>query len=162
MLLDLLKTYQKKAAIEKFNALCFHWLFQIIQIIINQLESAPVGSNPHTIGIELVREKINRKSSDSCTYVHRDALFLYRVQAAWKPQDEADGNAHSYRKSAETSGQSLLAHSLGSYQNYADCGEATTQERLENYFGKSNFKRLKDLKNNYDPNGVLRKEHFEF
>lgn len=61
---------------------------------------------------------------------------------------------------AETSGQSLLAHSLGSYQNYADCGEETTQERLENYFGKKNFERLKDLKYKYDPNGVLRKEHF--
>ena len=51
----------------------------------------------------------------------------------------------------ETSGQSLLAHSLGSYQNYADCGEATTQVRLENYFGKNNFERLKDLKYKYAP-----------
>ena len=76
MLLDLLKTFQKKSVEEKFNALCFHWLFQIIQFIINLLESAPVGSNPHTIGIELVGGEINRKSSDSCAYVHRDALFL--------------------------------------------------------------------------------------
>ncbi|XP_067017785.1 uncharacterized FAD-linked oxidoreductase YgaK-like [Acropora muricata] len=162
MLLDLLKTFQKKSAFEKFNTLCFSWLFQIIQIIINQLESAPVGSNPHVIGIELVGGEINRKSPDSCAYVHRDALFLYSVQAVWKSQVEANGNAHSCRKWAETSARSLLAHSLGSYQNYADCGEATTQERLENYFGKKNFERLKGLKHKYDPNGVLRKEHFVF
>lgn len=105
--------------------------------------------------------EINRKSPDSCAYVQRDALFLYSVQSVGKLQDEANDNyAHSCRKWTETSGQSLLAHSLGSYQNYADCGEETTQERLENYFGKKNFERLKDLKYKYDPNGVLRKEHF--
>ena len=55
----------------------------------------------------------------------------------------------------------IAGYSLGSYQNYADCGEETTEERLENYFGKKNFEQLKDLKYKYDPNGVLRKEHFQ-
>jgi len=128
----------------------------------NQLESAPVGATPHIIGLEQLGGAINRKSSDSCAYVHRDALFLYSVQATWKPQDEADGNAHACRQWAERAGQSLLAHSLGSYQNYADSGEAASQERLENYFGKSNLQRLKDLKKEYDPHGVLKKKHFEF
>ncbi|KAJ7390510.1 hypothetical protein OS493_024542 [Desmophyllum pertusum] len=132
---------------------------EVIRIIINQLESAPVCSTPHTIGLELLGGEINRKSRDSCAYVHRDALYLYSVQAMWKPQD---GNAHACRQWAEKAGQSLLAHSLGSYQNYADCGEKTCQQRLENYFGKSNIQRLKDLKNKYDPHGVLSKEHFEF
>ena len=128
----------------------------------NQLESAPVGSTPHTIGLEQLGGAINRKSRDSCAYVHRDALFLYSVQAMWKPQDEANGNVHACRQWVERAGQSLLAHSLGSYQNYADCGEATSQERLENYFGMSNLQRLKDLKKEYDPHGVLNKQHFEF
>lgn len=128
----------------------------------NQLESAPVGSTPHIIGLEQLGGEINRKSRDSCAYVHRDALFLYSVQAMWKPQDETNGSAHACRQWAERAGQSLLAHSLGSYQNYADCGEATDQERLENYFGKRNLQRLKDLKKKYDPLGVLNKKHFEF
>lgn len=143
-------------------ALCLSWLFQIIEIIINQLESAPVVSTHHIIGLEQLGGEINQKSRDSCAYVHRDALFLYSVQAMWKPQDEANGNAHASRQWAERAGQSMLAHSLGSYQNYADCGEATSQERLENYFGKSNLQRLKDLKKEYDPHGVLNKKHFEF
>lgn len=84
------------------------------------------------------------------------------MQAVWKPQDEANGNAHASRQWAERAGQSLLAHSLGSYQNYGDCGEATSQQRLENYFGKSNLQRLKDLKKECDPHGVLNKVHFEF
>ena len=72
-------------------------------------ESAPVGSNPHILGIELVGGGISRKSPDSCAYVHRDALVVvFSVQAVWKLEDEANGNyAHSYRKWAETSGQSF-------------------------------------------------------
>ena len=128
----------------------------------NQLEKAPVGSTPHTIGLEQLGGEINRKSRDSCAYVHRDTLFLYSVQTMWKRQDEANGNAHACRQWAESAVQSLQAYSLGSYQNYADCGEATSQERLENYFGKSNLQRLKDLKKEYDAYGVLNKEHFEF
>ena len=84
------------------------------------------------------------------------------MQAVWKPQDEANGNAQACTQWAERAGQSLLAHSLGSYQNYADCGEAASQQRLENYFSKSNLQRLKDLKKEYDPRGVLNKAHFEF
>ena len=59
-------------------------LFQVIQIIINQLESAPISSAyPHTIGLELLGGEINRKSRDSCAYVHRDALYVFSVQAVW-------------------------------------------------------------------------------
>ena len=38
---------------------------QVIHIIISQLEEAPVSSNPHTIGLELLGGEINRKSCDS-------------------------------------------------------------------------------------------------
>ena len=38
---------------------------QVIHIIISQLEEAPVSSNPHTIGLELLGGEINRKSRDS-------------------------------------------------------------------------------------------------
>ena len=137
-------------------------LFQVIKIIINQLESAPVNSNPLVIGLEQLGGEINRKSRDSCAYKHRDALFLYSVQAIWYPQDEANGFAEACRQWAETAGRSLLAHSLGSYQNYADCGETTRRQRLENYFEKGNVQRLRDLKKEYDPQGVLNREHFEF
>ena len=114
-------------------------LFQLIQIIINQLESAPVSCNPHTIGLELLGGEINRKSRDSCAYEHRDVLYVFSVQAVWKPEDEGNGNAHACRRWAEETGQSLQAHSLGSYPNYADCGEKDKLQRLENYFGKRNI-----------------------
>lgn len=135
---------------------------EVIKIIIDQLESAPVSSNPHTIGLELLGGEINRKSRDSCAYVHRDALFLFSVQAVWKPEDEANGNALACRRWAEETGQSLLAHSLGSYQNYADCGEQNKSQRLENYFSKRNIQRLKELKEEFDPLGILTREHFSF
>lgn len=136
--------------------------FQIIQIIIHQLNTAPVSSNPHTIGLELLGGEINRKPRDSCAYVHRDALYLFSVQAVWKPEDEANGYAHACRRWAEETGRSLLAHSLGSYQNYADCGEQNKAQRLENYFNKSNVQKLKRLKEEYDPLGILTREHFSF
>ena len=104
----------------------------MIQIITNQLESAPVSSNHHTIGLELLGGEINRKPRDSCAYLHRDALFLYSAQAMWKPDNDAV-NTDACKQWAKTAGQSLLPHSLGSYQNYADCGETTIQNRLENY-----------------------------
>lgn len=135
---------------------------EIIQIIIHQLNTAPVSSNPHTIGLELLGGEINRKPRDSCAYVHRDALYLFSVQAVWKPEDEANGYAHACRHWAEETGQSLLAHSLGSYQNYADCGEQNKAQRLENYFNKSNVQKLKRLKEEYDPLGILTREHFSF
>ena len=134
---------------------------KIIQIIINQLESAPVGSNHHTIGLELLGGEINRKPRDACAYLHRDALFLYSVQAMWKPSNDV-GNADACEQWAKNAGLSLLPYSLGSYQNYADCGEATLQHRLENYFSKGNLQLLKELKKKYDPNGILTKEHFGF
>lgn len=93
--------------------------------------------------------------------MHRDVLYLFSVQAMWKPEEEANGNANACRQWAESTGQSLLAHSLGSYQNYADCGERNRRERLENYFGKNNVQRLKELKKKYDPLGMLTKEHFK-
>ena len=68
---------------------------------------------------------------------------------------------HAGSGQRELVSQCWLTHSA-SYQNYADCGEATSQERLENYFGKSNLQRLKGLKREYDPHGVLNKKHFEF
>ena len=121
-----------------------------------------MSSNPHTIGLELLGGEINRKSRDSCAYVHRDALFLFSVQAVWKPEDEANGNALACRRWAEETGQSLLGHSLGSYQNYADCGEQNKSQRLENYFSKRNIQRLKELKEEFDPLGILTREHFSF
>ena len=86
---------------------------QVIQIIISQLEEAPVSSNPHTIGLELLGGEINRKSCDSCAYMHRDALYLFSVQSMWTPEDEAKGNAHACRWWAEETAGSLLPHSLG-------------------------------------------------
>ena len=109
----------------------------------------------------MVGGEINRQPRDSCAYMHRDALFLYSVQAMWKPDNDLV-NADTCKQWAKTAGQSLLPYSQGSYQNYADCGEATIQNRLENYFGKSNLQRLKDLKMKYDPDGILTKEHFGF
>lgn len=70
---------------------------QVIHIIISQLEEAPVSSNPHTIGLELLGGEINRKSRDSCAYMHRDALYLFSVQSMWTREDEAKGNAHACR-----------------------------------------------------------------
>lgn len=96
---------------------------QVIHIIISQLEEVPVSSNPHTIGLQLLGGEINRKSRDSCAYIHRDALYLFSVQSMWTPEDEAKGNAHACRWWAEETAGSLLPHLLGSYQNYADCGE---------------------------------------
>ena len=93
--------------------------------------------------------------------MHRDALYVFSVQAVWKPEDEANGNAHACRRWAESAGQSLQAYSLGSYQNYADCGEENRRQRLENYFGKSNVQKLKELKEKYDPQGLLTREHFK-
>ena len=133
---------------------------QVIHIIISKLEEAPVSSNPHTIGLELLGGEINRRSRDSCAYVHRDALYLFSVQAVWTPEDEAKGNAHACRRWAEETARSLLPHSLGSYQNYADCGEKNRAQRLENYFGKANIQRLKELKEEYDPLGTFTREHF--
>ena len=53
----------------------------------------------------------------------------------------------------------VLPHSLGSYQNYADCGENNRAQRLENYFAKANIQRLKELKEEYDPLGTFTREH---
>ena len=133
---------------------------QVIHIIISQLEEAPVSSNPHTIGLELLGGEINRKSRDSCAYMHRDALYLFSVQSMWTPEDEAKGNAHACRWWAEETAGSLLPHSLGSYQNYADCGENNRAQRLENYFGKANIQRLKELKEEYDPLDTFTRDHF--
>ncbi|CAH3029151.1 unnamed protein product [Porites evermanni] len=132
---------------------------KVIHVIISQLEEAPVSSNPHTIGLELLGGVINRKSRDSCAYVHRDALYLFSVQAVWTPED-AKGNAHACRRWAEETARSLLPQSLSSYQNYADCGEKNRAQRLENYFGKANIQRLKELKEEYDPLGTFTREHF--
>ena len=82
------------------------------------------------------------------------------MQAVWTPEDEAKGNAHTCRRWAEETARSLLPHSLGSYQNYADCGENNRAQRLENYFGKANIQRLKELKEEYDPLGTFTRDHF--
>lgn len=133
---------------------------QVIHVIISQLEEAPVSSNPHTIGLELLGGEINPKSRDSCSYVHRDALYLLSVQAVWKPEDEAKGNAHACRRWAEETARSLLPYSLGSYQNYAGCGEKNRAQRQENYFGKANIQSSKELKEEYDPLDMFTREHF--
>ena len=75
-------------------------------------------------------------------------------------EDEAKGNAHACRRWAEETARSLLPQSLSSYQNYADCGEKNRAQRLENYFGKANIQRLKELKEEYDPLGTFTREHF--
>ena len=42
----------------------------------------------------------------------------------------------------------------------ADCGENNRAQRLENYFGKANIQRLKELKEEYDPLGTFTRDHF--
>ena len=136
------------------------FITQIIQLIIDNLESAPVTSNHHTIGLELLGGEINRKPRNSSAYAHRNALYLFSVQAMWTPEDEAEGKAHACRNWVMSMAQSILPHSLGSYQNYADCGEKTAEDRMNNYFHKSNIQQLCELKTKFDPQGVLSKEHF--
>ena len=104
------------------------------------------------LALQQVGGEMQRGAGDQAAYSHRNALFNLVIFSAW----EDPGESEIHIKWARDLSAALFPHSTGGvYVN--DIGRESEEgaEVIQSAFG-TNFKRLVELKNKYDPQNLFR------
>jgi len=123
---------------------------EIIDLVTGQVKDLPGAFT--IVYFEPLGGEINRVDPSATAFRHRDAPYSFHILAGWEdPEDDKRitewvVNFHD----------DMRAHAAGGvYVNLLGAGE---EDRVQNAYGE-NYRRLKQLKNKWDPDNLFRMNH---
>lgn len=124
-----------------------------LEALLQAVESWPGSSNPDGAGAAIFASggAINEVPADATAFVHRDKFALLATEATWTLADSRqtiDANVGWLSELRESLAPSVSA---SAYQNFITRDQPGWQRA---YYG-SNFERLVEVKNRYDPDDVF-------
>ena len=119
---------------------------------IGSMPGGPSRAQESTAGLYCWGGKVNDLAPDANAFVHRGADRLFKCEALWQPEDDPDMIAANldWLEGYHAAMQPYL--SGGAYQNFTDRAQPDWETA---YYG-TNFKRLVEIKQRWDPGNLFR------
>lgn len=123
-----------------------------IDALVDRLNDGPEeGADPTRATLVIIQQlggAIAQKAPDATAYVHRDARFDFLTLAGWTNPERSEDNIKYLRGTFDL----IEPHTIGFYSNHMVDSD---QPRARSAY-RSNYDRLVQLKNKYDPTNLFR------